>query len=419
MDVNKGFENTMRAAGCDIDKIIEFRRDVHQHAELGFKEFETSKKIKDLLLSFGVPESCIIPCAGTGLIVELQGTADSVSTGLKCVALRADMDALPIPEKNSDLPYHTVTNAAHMCGHDGHMAMLLAAAAAIAKNRDKIPKDQKVRLLFQPAEEASESGAMAMIKGGCLESVEEIYGLHNVPNFPAGMVFVCDGPIMAAVTSVNIKVNGQGGHGSMPQMVKDAVSAGAAILNNLHVVKSRCIDPKENFSFTITQFQSGFTDNVFPDDALLTGSVRSYNKDALQKIKDKIKHIAETTAAVFDCTAEVTLEDELPPTVNHKTETDHIKRLAAQYLGPDRVSDKYLPLTSSEDFSYYLQQKPGCFFMLGTNKPGTNYNLHTSTYDFNDDCIGVGSYFFTRIVEDRLQVKILDEAQRYYVSQAP
>ena len=148
-----------------------------------------------------------------------------------------------------------------------------------------------------------------------------------MPNFPAGMVFVCDGPIMAAYTNVIIKISGHGGHGSLPHKVNDVISAGAAVVNNLHNVKSRCIDSRENFIFTLTVFESGFANNVFPDEALIKGSIRSYNKDTLKLIKDKITHITETTASTFDCTAEVILEDEAPSVINHKTETDHVRRV--------------------------------------------------------------------------------------------
>ena len=241
----------MKAAGCDLDRLVLFRRDVHQNAEIAFKEFETSKKIKDHLISYGIEESNIKPCAGTGLVVDIIGTGESTTDGINTVALRADMDALPIPENNPTLPYKTTTPFAHMCGHDGHMATLLGAAEVMIKNRHKIPKDKRVRLLFQPAEEGP-GGALPMIKEGCLEGVDEVYGYHNIPNFDEGDVRVIDGPIMAEVTVVKIKVIGKGGHGSVPHMLNDVISAATAIHTALHTVKSRCIDSKEHFIFTLT-----------------------------------------------------------------------------------------------------------------------------------------------------------------------
>ena len=167
-----------------------------------------------------------------------------------------------------------------------------------------------------------------MIKEGCLDGVDEVYGYHNIPNFEEGDIRVCEGPIMAKVTTVKIKVIGQGGHGSVPHMIKDVISAGAAILNALHTVKSRCIDSKENFIFTLTQFTSGFTYNVFPDEAFMQGTIRSYNDKTLEIIKSKIKLLAENTAEAMGCVADVSLVDMYPATVNHKTETQHIVRIA-------------------------------------------------------------------------------------------
>jgi amidohydrolase len=198
----------MRDGGCDIPRLIAFRRDIHQHAELAFKEVRTNGKIRELLAAYGIEESCIKACAGTGMTVDIEGTGPEVAgSGVNSIALRADMDALPIPEHNPTLSYKTTTDCAHMCGHDGHMATLLAAAEVLMKNRDKIPKGKKVRLLFQPAEEGP-GGALPMIKEGCLTGIDEVYGFHNIPNFDEGDIRVVDGPIMAKATIVKIRVVG-------------------------------------------------------------------------------------------------------------------------------------------------------------------------------------------------------------------
>ena len=192
------------------------------------------------------------------------------------VALRTDIDALPMPELNLNLPYKSVTNSAHMCGHDGHMAMLLAAAQVICANRSKIPSNKCVRLLFQPAEEGP-GGAVPMIKEGCLERVDEVYGLHNFPNFPAGTIRVIDGAIFAATSVVKIKVTGHGGHGSAPHKTRDPINASAFILTALHSIKARVVASKENFAFTICNIESGSTYNVMPGTSFMQGTVRSYN----------------------------------------------------------------------------------------------------------------------------------------------
>ena len=244
-----------------------------------------------------------------------------------------------------------------------------------------------------------------MVKDGCLDGIEEVYGFHNVPDFDEGDIRVIPGPIMASSTTVKIRVFGQGGHGSVPHMLKDVITCGGAIINNLHTIKSRCVDSRENFIFSITKFDSGFTYNVFPDDATILGTIRTYKKEILELVKEKLYHIARSTAETFGCRVEFELNDKYPPTVNHATETEHVIRVAKKYIGEKHVKSDGLPMTAAEDFSYYLLAKPGCFYMLGTKKPGENYVLHTSHFNYNDSLIATGAYMFLRIVEDRLQVK--------------
>ena len=366
------------------------------------------------LKSYGIEDENIKVAAKTGLVVDIKGRGEPVATtegqvgGVNVIALRADMDALPIPENNPHLEYKSTTAFAHMCGHDGHMTTLLAAAQVIANNRDKIPSNKAVRLLIQPAEEGP-GGAQPMIKeDNCLDGVDEVYGFHNVPQFNEGEIRVVSGPIMAQVTIVEIKIHGKGGHASVPHLTQDVVTASAFVLNNLHTIKSRCINSKENFVFTICQYEAGFTHNVLPDIAYMQGTIRSYNPVVLKKIKEKIDLIASTTAETFGCRAEVLHNDLYPAVINHETETEHIRRIATTYLGEHMLKEADLPLTASEDFSYFLEERPGCFYMLGIKKPEETVTktLHTSTYDFNDDMIAYGGYFYARLVEDRLKVKI-------------
>eukprot|EP00347_Sterkiella_histriomuscorum_P014837 403359336 len=414
-DINYDYLKHMQQAGCDIQNLVTLRRDIHKHPEGGFQEFETQKKVKSALLSYGIEEENIKIAAKTGLVVDIKGRATAVDNGtegsVNMIALRADLDGLPIPENNPHLEYKSVTSFAHMCGHDGHITTLLAAAQVIANRRDKIPANKCVRLLFQPAEEGP-GGAYPMIKeDNCLDGVDEVYGFHNVPQFNEGEIRVTPGPIMAQVTVIEITVHGKGGHASLPHLTQDVITAGSFILTNLHSVKSRCINSKENFVFTITNFDSGFTHNVMPDKAYMQGTIRSYNKEVLAKIKEKINLIANTTADTYGCVAEVKFNDMYPAVINHAKETAHIQRIATQHLGGHLVKDADLPLTASEDFSFFLEEKPGCFFMLGIKKPSETVlkTLHTSTYDFNDDMIAYGGYFYGRLVEDRLGVKIFDQ----------
>ena len=321
------------------------------------------------------------------------------------IAIRADIDALPMLEHNEGLDYITVTKYAHMCGHDGHMAMLLAATQVIWQERHKIPSNKTVRLLWQPAEEGP-GGALPMIKEGCLDKVDEVYGLHNIPNFTAGQIRVCNGAIFAASTIVRIKVIGHGGHGSAPHKTRDPINASAFMLAGLNAIKARCVHSKENFVFTITNITSGSTFNVMPTEAFVQGSIRTYNTETLDFVISKIKQIAESTAEAHDCRAEVEITKLYPPTYSHDTEVENIRRVAGKHFGG--ATDEDLPVTAAEDFSYFTEEKPGAFFCLGTMRKD-NETLHSSTYDFNDKVLATGGLFWVRLVEDRLGVKLIKE----------
>lgn len=317
------------------------------------------------------------------------------------------MDALPIPEANQALPYVTTTDHAHMCGHDGHMATILSLAQVLINNRSKISSDKLVRLLFQPAEEGP-GGAKPMVDEGCLNGIDEVYGYHNIPNFDEGDIRVCEDGFFAKVTSVKITIKGQGGHGSTPHKLRDPITAAAMVHQALNSIKSRNIDSRKNIVFTICQFTSGHTFNVFPDDAFMQGTIRSYDDETLEVMKTRIRSIAEGVAQGFGCTADVALVDMYPAVKNHKEQTDHVIRLAKQHIGEAHFSQEELPLSASEDFSYFLEEIPGCFFALGTMKEGKQLmTLHTSNYDYNDDLIPTGAFFFLKIVEDRLGVCVL------------
>jgi metal-dependent amidase/aminoacylase/carboxypeptidase family protein len=192
-------------------------------------------------------------------------------------------------------------------------------------------------------------------------------------------------------------------------MLKDVITCDGAIINNFHTIKSRNVDSRENFIFSITKFDSGFTYNVFPDDAIILGTIRTYKQEVLDFVKAKLQHIARTTAETYDCKVEFELNDKYPPTVNHPTETAHVVRIAEKYIGAEHVKTEGLPMTAAEDFSYYLKERPGCFYMLGTRRPGENYVLHTSHFNYNDSMIATGAYMFLRIVEDRLGCKFFKD----------
>lgn len=377
-------------------------------------EFETQKLIRETLIEFGIPDDIIKVCAETGLTVDIWGTGKPLENqekgAVNALALRADMDGLPMPEANQKLEYASKTEFAHMCGHDGHMATLLSAAKAMWSQRHNMPSNKFVRLLFQPAEEGP-GGALPMIEEGCLDNIDEVYGYHNIPNFDEGDIRVIDGGIFAESTSFLMKILGQGGHGSAPhRCVKDPITAATAVINSLHSIKSRNIDSSKNITFSICQMESGTTGNVFPDEATIRGTIRSYDAEEKAVLCKRIREIVSGVTKAHECDAEVDIWTKYPPVVNHTEQTNHVIRLAKKYIGEAHFSQDELPMAAGEDFSYFLQHKPGCFFLLGTMKEGeTLKTLHTSNYDYNDDLIATGAFFFLRIVQDRLGCTFFDD----------
>ena len=274
-----------------------------------------------------------------------------------------------MPENNQELPYKTQTDFAHMCGHDGHMACLMSAASVLAKMRDKIPVGKGVRLLLQPAEEGP-GGARPMVEAGCLHGVDEVYGMHNFPNFDEGDIRVISGGFMAASTTVKIRIKGQGGHGSVPDKLCDPISAACSIYQALHTIVSRNVDSRQSCVFSICHLTAGHTHNVYPDEASMQGTLRTYDEATKERMIERIQKICQDIASAMQCEAVVEIIRKYPSVINHETETQHIKRLAIKWFGPEHFSEEDLPITASEDFSYFLQEKPGCFFVLGTLKPG-------------------------------------------------
>eukprot|EP00347_Sterkiella_histriomuscorum_P003368 403364563 len=400
--------------GCELDKIIEYRHHFHKYPEGHLNEYNTQAKLIEILRGFGYEEQQISKCADTGLIVDVKGEGEEqISTqnsdSIKMIALRADMDGLKMEEHNKEIEYKSTTEYAHMCGHDGHMANLLAVAQILINNKHKIPINKQIRLLFQPAEEGP-GGAKLMIQGGCLEGVDEIYGLHNRPMFKDGMIRVKKGAMMASSTTINIKVRGRGGDGSKPDLVDDVISASASIICQLHTIKSRMIDSKQNAVLSITQFKSGNSKYYLPDESIIQGTLRTFDQKILREIESKIQHICECTALMFGVSSECDFDEKYPPLINHDKEAQFIQQLASEYFGQHNVSSDGLPVSGSEDFAFYLHEKPGCFFQLITHDERfPDRALHQSNFDYNDDMIATGAYFFLRIIESRLDCKIIKE----------
>ncbi|OQS01547.1 amidohydrolase family protein [Achlya hypogyna] len=398
-------------------ELTQLRRHFHQHAEVTWQEVQTQATIKAYLLEHAqIPEENIHVCATTGLVVNIYGpTPDDVPVpdGRKCIAFRGDMDALPMTENNPHLSYASVNaGAAHMCGHDGHMTSLVGFAVLMQRARHALPPHSCVRLLFQPAEEGG-FGAVKMIEGGALEGVDEIYGYHNAP-FPLGMIATKPGAVLAHSCRFEITLKGPGGHGSAPHLTPDPIVAAGHVIVAMQSIVSRSVPAQESAVVSITQVHGGEADNVIPSSVRLSGTLRDFSPAVAAIVHSRMETIVASTAAAYGVTGSITFDDGYPVTSNHAEPAQIVLDLAASVVGPARVTSAGLPAEGSEDFSYYLQKIPGCFYMVGTKEMGEvaaggccqNRGLHSDTFDFNDDALPLTVRMFLEIAQHRLGVSL-------------
>eukprot|EP01006_Ploeotia_vitrea_P025987 TRINITY_DN58961_c0_g1_i1.p1 TRINITY_DN58961_c0_g1~~TRINITY_DN58961_c0_g1_i1.p1 ORF type:complete len:411 (-),score=24.22 TRINITY_DN58961_c0_g1_i1:135-1367(-) len=387
------------------------RQHVHQHPEVMWKELETRNTIKEKLQHIGK----VREVAQTGLIIDIVGTGKATGKP-RMIALRADLDALPMTEGNTGLSYRSANEGvAHMCGHDGHLTSLSYAALLFHAAKDRIPSDATIRLLFQPAEEGG-FGAVKMIEDGCLEGVDECYGYHNWPG-PLGSLAVKPGAMMAHACHLYITVNGKGGHASKPEACIDPVLVASTIVVQLQTIMSRSVPCGEAAVLSICKIHGGENYNVIPESVKLEGTIRDFNPKVYDLIKKRIEEIVHSTCKSFgeNCSAEVTFQDGYPVVMNCPTETEYVKEVGRKWLGEDKVHEKDLPVHGAEDFAYYIQKVPGCFFFLGMGEKDHSgkYNLvpHSSHFNFNDNLLPVAASLWVRLIEHRLGTTIFDEAQ--------
>jgi len=375
------------------ESIISTRRDIHQHPELAFNEHRTAKLVAERLKSLGIDVQTGV--GKTGVV----GTMRNNNSG-KTIALRADMDALPMQE-TGDLPYKSNNDGImHACGHDGHTAMLLGTAEALSKKYDQLKGT--VKFIFQPAEEG-QGGARYMIEDGALEGVDEIYGLHLWNYQKYGTIGVKPGPIMAAADLFEITVHGKGGHGAAPQGTKDAVVIASHLVQTLQTIVSRNTNPIESTVVTIGQINGGYNFNIIADTVNLKGTSRAYTEENRQLIKTRMAEIIKGTEQIFDCTIDFEYEDGYPPTVNHPKESEKLLNAAKEIVG-DGASVPYLSM-GGEDFSYFLQEVPGCFFFVGSapiDKEPLSVPHHCSHFDFDERALLVGSSVYLQLIDDLL-----------------
>jgi len=383
---------------ANLDDMVALRRDLHAHPELCYEEHRTAKLVADRLQQWGMETHTGI--AVTGVVGALR-----CGSSARAIMLCADMDALPIQEENQFEHRSRHPGKMHGCGHDGHTAMLLAAAWHLQQTGGF---DGTVYFTFQPAEEHG-SGGRAMIEDGLFKrfGCEAVFGMHNWPGLPAGSFGVCAGPMMAATNGFRITVKGRGGHAAAPQDCRDPVPALFAIGQGLQTILTRSTRPLDAAVLSITQVQAGGqVINVIPDMAWLGGSVRAYNVAVVDLIERRMKEMAQAIAAAHGCQAEVQFERCYPALINTPAETEFCLNVMREIVGADqaRVIE---PVMISEDFSFLLKEKPGCYVLLG-NGDGEHRMaghglgpcmLHNASYDFNDALIPAGASYWVRLAQ--------------------
>jgi amidohydrolase len=380
----------------DHDLLTEWRRDFHAHPELAFEEERTAGLVAERLESFGVEVSRGL--AKTGVVGKL-----TTGTGKRAIALRADMDALPMDEGN-DFEYASKTpGKMHGCGHDGHTTMLLGAAKYLAETKDF---DGTVYFVFQPAEEA-EGGAEVMVKEGLFEKfpVEAIYGMHNWPGMPVGEFAIAPGPMMAAFDVFDLVIRGQGSHGAMPHQGVDSIVVASQVVSALQSITSRNTDPIDALVVSVTQIHGGDAYNIIPDEVILRGTVRSFREEVRDMVEPAVKRIADGVCAAYGATAELHYEKRYPATVNSVEETELAAEAATKIVGSEAINRSPVPSMGSEDFAYMLREKPGSYVWVGNGAGEGGCMLHNPGYDFNDDIIPIGASYWATLVEQVLSAE--------------
>ncbi len=361
------------------DLLSNIRRDIHRHPELSFQEHRTAGVIADILEKKGLHVRRGV--AGTGVVGLLEG----MDSG-KCVALRADMDALPIQEKNSTEYASVHPGVMHACGHDVHVACVLGSAILLSEVRESLPGS--VKFIFQPAEEINK-GAKAMMKENVLSNpdVEAIFGLHTAPAIPAGKIGIRSGPLMAAVDTIRMTILGEGGHGAFPHRTRDAVVASAAVVQNLQTIVSRKISPFDQAVVSIGTIHGGEANNVISDRVEMTGTVRTYDPDTRKRMPGLLKNIITNTCSALETEGELQYIFDLPSLVNDPECVETGRLAADEIFGRENIA---VPALSGggEDFSIYLDHVPGAFFFLGT---GGSHEWHHPEFDVDEKCLSPGA----------------------------
>ncbi|WP_338563716.1 M20 aminoacylase family protein [Erwinia sp. E_sp_B01_3] len=378
-----------------LEAAVSWRREIHAHPEIAYQEFRTASMIAGLLTGFGLEVRTGI--GGTGVVGTLSNGQGPT------IGLRADIDALPIAELSEVSYRSTNPGCMHACGHDGHTAILLAAARQLSETRNF---HGTVHYIFQPAEEGF-AGAKAMIEDGLFEefAVDSVYSLHNWPGLEAGLVGVSEGAMMASLDTFDIELTGKGCHAAMPETGTDSILIAGELIASLNRIVSRKISPLANAVISVTQIHAGEAYNVIPEKVMIRGTVRCLQQPTREKIEALIRELTEATAVAEKITCELGYQQGYPVTLNHPEAAANVRKAAISVLGESGVIWNISPSMASEDFSFMLESCKGAYFWLGAKEqgdPATHYPLHSPWFDFNDGIIETGIRLWQSLVESQL-----------------
>ena len=375
--------------------MVDLRRQIHRRPELGNQEFETAAAVEAALASMGLKPRRLLE---TAVVCDIEGALPGPT-----VALRADLDALPLQEETG-LPYASeIPGQMHACGHDFHVAGLLGAAKLLSARRDTLPST--VRLLFQPDEEG-DGGARRLMEAGCLEGVACVFGAHVRPELPAGQVGVKYGPAYAASNPFVIRIKGRAAHGAEPQLGADALLAGAQIVTALQSIVARRVAPADSAVLTVGTFHAGAAMNILAGEAVLEGMLRTFGEEARRTLVDAVTDLATSIARGMGCEAEVRFTWGYPGIVNHDHETALVERTAQALLGPEAVTRHAAPLMTTEDFGYFLQAVPGCFYHVGV---GCDAPLHAPRFAPDEKALPVLAALHAQVAWTALTEGAMDD----------
>ncbi len=389
VDCQKGLSVMEEVDGEVFEAMVKLRRELHRHPELAWKEERTARKVCEFLEKLGIAYRSGV--VGTGVVAEIPGkTGDG-----KYVALRADMDALPIQEETGLSFASEVEGLMHACGHDGHTSSLLGAAALLAREKEELPCS--VRLIFQPAEETGE-GARAMIAEGVLENVEMIFGGHLDRHYPLGEIVVTEGPVNASSDKFEIAIGGKGGHAARPHETTDAVVVGSLLVTAIQTIVSREVNPAHPSVVTVGRFDAGTAANVIAGHAHLAGSIRAQDPEVRAYLHESLRRICEAVGQLHGAEVEIEIQPGTPAVINPAETAALARRAAVAAAGEHKVRPMEVANMGGEDFSYYMEKIPGCYVRFGTVVPEVEpHPAHSSKFDFDERTLGVAARYYREV----------------------